>query len=123
MRRRYRCHAPCILAQALFFKFTGAPEAVHIFTTLGAEPFGRYALGIVELLTAIALLVPASRAVGALVASGLMVGAIGSHLGPLGIDVQGDGGTLFALAIVTLCCSTIALVIHRRELPLIGKRL
>ena len=30
-----------ILLQTLFFKFTGAAESVYIFSTLGAEPWGR----------------------------------------------------------------------------------
>ena len=30
-----------ILVQTLFFKFTGAEESVYIFTTVGAEPWGR----------------------------------------------------------------------------------
>ncbi|MCB9897985.1 MAG: DoxX family protein [Planctomycetes bacterium] len=118
-----RLVAAGILGQTLFFKFSGAPEAVFIFTTLGVEPWGRLALGVVELLTAIALLVPATRAAGALVAVGLMLGAIASHLGPLGIEVQGDGGTLFTLAVVTLLCAGFAAFVHRRELPLLGRML
>lgn len=35
-----------ILAQTLFFKFTGAEESVFIFETLGVEPWGRYAAGV-----------------------------------------------------------------------------
>ena len=118
-----RLVAAAILGQTLFFKFSGAPEAVHIFTTLGVEPFGRIGLGIVELLTAIALLLPATRALGAVTTVGLMVGAIGSHLGPLGIEVQGDGGTLFVLAIVTLAAGLVASFTYRRELPIVGERL
>ena len=38
-----------ILLQTLFFKFTGAPESVYIFETLGQEPIGRIGSGIVEL--------------------------------------------------------------------------
>lgn len=34
-----------ILLQTLFFKFTGAKESVYIFTTLGAEPWGRIGSG------------------------------------------------------------------------------
>ena len=117
-----RLVAAAILAQTLFFKFTGAPEAVHIFTTLGVEPFGRIGLGVVELLTAIALLVPRTRALASLATVGLMVGAVGSHLGPLGIDVQGDGGSLFALALVPLAAGATATYLHRRELPLLGER-
>ena len=38
-----RLLAAFILGQTLFFKFTGAPESIHIFETLGAEPAGRKA--------------------------------------------------------------------------------
>jgi hypothetical protein len=31
--------AAVIMGQTLFFKFSGAPEPVYIFTTLGAEPY------------------------------------------------------------------------------------
>ena len=41
-----------ILVQTLFFKFTGAPESVYIFTKVGAEPWGRIASGIIELIAA-----------------------------------------------------------------------
>ena len=44
-----------ILGQTLFFKFTGAPEAVALFEQLGAEPFGRFATGMLELLTVVLL--------------------------------------------------------------------
>jgi hypothetical protein len=47
-----------------------------------------------------------------------MGGAIASHLGPLGIEVQDDGGTLFFLAIITFACCGIALVLHWKDVPL-----
>jgi putative oxidoreductase len=50
-----------ILLQSLYFKFSGHPEAVHIFSTLGVEPWGRYILGGIELITGIALLVPKTK--------------------------------------------------------------
>jgi putative oxidoreductase len=118
-----RLAAAVILAQTLFFKFTGAPEAVYIFETLGVEPFGRIGLGIVELIAAVTLLLPATRAAASALTVGLMLGAIGSHLGPLGIEVQGDGGALFAMAIVTLLAGLTGLVVYRRELPILGSRL
>ena len=37
-----------ILAQTLFFKFTGAEESKYIFSTLGIEPWGRIGTGIAE---------------------------------------------------------------------------
>ena len=33
--------AAVILAQTLYFKFTGAAESRHIFAALGVEPWGR----------------------------------------------------------------------------------
>jgi len=110
-----------ILGQSLFFKFTGAPEAVYIFERLGVEPWGRYATGIVELVTVVFLLIPRTAGVGALLAIGLMVGAVGSHLTVLGINVQGDGGTLFGMAIVTLIAAVIVARIRRKEIPFFRK--
>ena len=112
--------AAVILGQSLFFKFTSAPEAIHIFERLGVEPWGRYATGSVELATVILLLVPRTAGVGALLAIGLMVGAVGSHLTVLGINVQGDGGTLFGMAIVTLIAAVIVARIRRKEIPILG---
>jgi len=45
-----RVIAAIILLQTLFFKFTGAPESVYIFTRVGAEPWGRIGSGVVELI-------------------------------------------------------------------------
>jgi len=96
-----------ILLQTLFFKFTGAPESVWIFTQLGVEPWGRYLSGAMELLAAVLILWPRTTPFGAVLACGLMVGAILSHFTKLGIVVQNDGGLLFGLAIVTLACSAV----------------
>ena len=110
-----------ILLQTLFFKFTGAPESVYIFSTLGMEPVGRVASGIAELIASILLLTPATVALGAILSLAVMSGAIVSHLTVLGIAVQGDGGLLFALAVVVFISSAIVLVIRRAELPYIGR--
>lgn len=112
-----------ILLQTLFFKFTGAEESIQLFTQLGAEPWGRYASGIAELIASVLLLLPATTAIGALLALGMMVGAIMSHLTVLGIEVSGDGGLLFAMACVVLVCSAIVAVLHRRQIPVVGSRL
>lgn len=111
-----------ILLQTLFFKFTAAPESVYIFTTLGLEPVGRIGSGVAELIAAVLLLVPATAALGALLALGVIAGAIGSHLTVLGIEVQGDGGLLFGLAVVVFVGSLVVLWLRRAELPIVGKR-
>lgn len=37
-----RLAAATIMLQTLYVKFTGAPESICIFSTLGSEPRGRY---------------------------------------------------------------------------------
>lgn len=105
-----------ILLQTLFFKFSAAPESVYIFETLGLEPWGRIGSGIAELAAAVLLLVPSTRVCGALLALGVMAGALGAHVTQLGIEVQGDGGLLFALAVTVTLCSLLLLWLHRDEL-------
>lgn len=104
-----------ILLQTLFYKFTGTPESVHIFSTLGAEPYGRIGLGIIELLVAILLLIPKTAVYGAIACLFIMAGAIISHLFILGIEVSDDGGTLFSLACVTFVFSGLFLIIRKKS--------
>ena len=118
-----RIVAAAILLQTLYFKFTAAPESVYIFTKVGAEPYGRIGSGIVELIAAILLLTPRYNWLGSLLAMGVMAGAILSHLTILGIEVQGDKGLLFALALTVFLATAINLYLHRVEIPIIGSRL
>jgi len=115
-----RAVAALILLQTLYFKFSGAPESVYIFTKVGAEPVGRIGSGIVELLAAVFLFVPRFNWLGAGLAAGVMAGAIGSHLTVLGIEVMGDGGLLFSLACVVFACAMFILWVRKSELPIIG---
>jgi putative oxidoreductase len=110
-----------ILLQTLFFKFTAADESVYIFTTLGMEPWGRIGSGVAELVAAALLLYPSTAAIGATVAMGVMAGAIVSHLMVLGIEVKGDGGLLFGLALTVFAASAIVLIIRRSQLPILGR--
>jgi uncharacterized membrane protein YphA (DoxX/SURF4 family) len=111
-----RILAAVILLQTLFFKFTGAPESVYIFSQLGLEPWGRIGTGIVELVASALLLIPATTAWGALLAVALMAGAIFFHITKLGISVQQDGGQLFIYAVLVLISSTVLLVIYRNDI-------
>lgn len=108
-----------ILLQTLFFKFTAAPESVYIFETLGLEPHGRIASGVAELIAAVLLLIPRTTWIGAIIGLGVISGAIVSHLTQLGIEVQGDGGLLFYLALIVLFCCLLLLWICRKEIPLL----
>ncbi len=123
-----RLAAAAIMLQTLFFKFTAAPESVFIFSEVGKfahlpfmEPWGRIGTGVGELIASILLLVPVASWLGALLALGIMGGAIASHAFILGINVQGDNGSLFALAVVVSICSVAVLFLGRRNIPVLGK--
>lgn len=109
--------AALILLQTLYFKFGAAPESVYIFTKVGIEPWGRIGSGVAELIAGLLLLWPAFAWVGAGIALGVMAGAIMTHLTILGIEVQGDGGYLFFLALI-VAISSIYVLIMDREKPL-----
>ena len=104
-----------VFIQSLFFKFSGSYETDHIFGVLGEWSgiewfgiYGGYLIGIAELIASI-LLFTRFHGLGAVMAAGIMSGAIFFHLfTPLGIqmpefDAMGkiigyDGGLLFGMA-------------------------
>ena len=108
-----------ILLQTLFFKFTAAEESVYIFTTLGIEPVGRIGSGVAELIAAVLVLLPSTIGIGAALALGVIAGALMSHLTILGIEIKGDGGTLFYLALVVFIGSAWLAWKHRKEIPIV----
>ena len=72
-----------------------------------------------ELIAAILLLIPATVPYGAILALGVISGAIAGHLTKLGIALPAvdDHGELFALAVVVFVCSAIVLFMHRQQVP------
>src|SRR5438876_207636 len=131
-----RIVAAIILLQTLFFKFTAAPESVYIFTKLGTfihgyvpsppvstvEVWGRIGSGVMELIAGVLLLTPRFVWAGAVLAMAATGGAIVSHLTFLSIEVQGDKGLLFLLAIAVFVTTATALFVHRMQLPVFGER-
>ena len=127
-----------VFIQSLFFKFSGSQETVIIFNTIGdwmagtgvlsaiAEPFrnyGGWVIGGAELVASILLFVPKTRIWGALMAFGIMSGAIFFHLfTPLGVDravdAMGntDGGVLFFMACGVWIASAITIYLNRAVL-------
>lgn len=113
-----------VFIQSLFFKFTDSPETQYIFGTLEAWGtslgwpglfahdgiFSQYVVGSGELIASALLLAGLAKrfatlqVLGALLALGVISGALFFHLfTPLGISVLNadgtrDGGELFALA-------------------------
>jgi uncharacterized membrane protein YphA (DoxX/SURF4 family) len=113
-----------VFVQSLFFKFTGAPESIYIFSTLRDwsgiglfEPAGRWIIGLSELTASILLFAPRARIFGAALAIGIMTGAIFLHLfSPIGIVILGDGGELFTLACGVWISGWVILFLSRDEI-------
>ncbi len=115
--------AAIILLQTLWFKFSGAEESVYIFSKLGVEPLGRIGSGVIELIAGILLLTSRFNWLGALIGLGTMAGAIVSHLAILGIEILGDGGQLFGLAVITFVCCKIVLALNWQKVLYLFKNL
>jgi hypothetical protein len=78
---------------------------------------------VAELVAAVLLLYPPTAAIGGLLAMSVMIGAVASHLVILGIEVRGDGGLLFALALIVLLAGAIVAALRRQQLFDLGRQL
>jgi len=145
-----------VFLSSLPYKFTGHPDTQHIFGTIGlwiqdslnvtlGQWFvanGAVAVGLVELLAALILLLPVllwaakklniieqapSRALihtaGGLLSAAVMSGAVFFHLAtPLGVEVLhngvSDGGSLFYAAVSILILGLLLAVLNNRQAKL-----
>ena len=102
-----------ILVAVAFFaaggaKIYGAPMLVEQFEAIGLGQWFRYLTGGLEAIGAILVLSPGLAAFGGLLLSGIMVGAIITHLGVIG------GSPLPAFALLAL--SAVVAYAHREQL-------
>ena len=116
-----RLFTAVIFTQTLYFKFTGHPDSVEIFSALNIEPGGRILIGILELVSAILILVPGTVVYGAMLAWGIMTGAIIGHCTEIGFE--GDLLSLFLLGLAVWVCAAALLVLHREQLPFLSRML
>lgn len=105
-----------IMLWASLPKLMGAEMSISLFEKLGVEPWGRYGTGIMELLGAILLLIPATVVIGAMIVIVVMVGAIGAHFIALGFEGQMMMMTMLATA--NLVISLVIAWLYRRQLSL-----
>lgn len=112
-----RLVAAAILVPVASMKLLGRPADVALFAHLGMEPTGRLLIGAIELLAGFLLLTPYAAS-GALLAVGVMLGAIIAHATFLGFDLR-HGWMLLAV----FGCSLGVLIARRGDLPLIGRTL
>ncbi|MCB1214306.1 MAG: DoxX family protein [Deltaproteobacteria bacterium] len=110
-----------ILGGAAYGKLSSQATDVFIFQKLQMEPAGRFLIGTLEALTVFLILIPRLSALGASLAIAIMLGALLAHLGPLGFEVQGDGGKHIVMLGLVLISSLILAWIRRSSLPLIGR--
>ena len=116
-----RLVAAVIMLQTLYFKFSGHPQSVHLFTILGMEPWGRIGTGVLELIASLLILYPRTTGYGALLGMGLMGGAIFFHLTKLGIIFDGDA-VLFTYAVITfISCALLTFFYRKALIKLVGR--
>lgn len=120
----FKVIAVTIMLQTLFFKFSAAEQSVELFTKIAGEneAYARIGTGIIELIASILLFIPRTIWLGALLATGVMSGAIMGHLTKLGISHNNDGGLLFASAIFIFLIGILHLYKERKNIPIFGKK-
>lgn len=91
-----------IFLQALYFKITGSANMVTLFSTMKLEPWGRYFVGILELMVVILILIPATVLYGAVLSFLLLIPALILHLTTFGIVIDNDKGLSFGLNLAAL---------------------
>lgn len=133
-----------VFVQSLFFKFSNSFETQHIFVTIGQwmlgvgplqfaavdfTAYGGYAIGTIELIASVLILLRPTQALGALITVAVISGAIFFHLfTSLGISVvinelgERDGGHLFAMAVLVWLSSLAILWMRRHDLQAIHAR-
>lgn len=88
-------------------------EPKALFEQIGGTPM-MMLTGVMELVAAALILVPKTKVYGAILALGVMGGAIVSHL----VVLENDD--MLPAAIGLFVAAGVLLIVHRRELPLIG---
>ena len=112
----FRIIVATLLIQTLRFKFTAHPDSVYIFSKIGLEPIGRIGIGILELISAILILLPKTSWLGAILSLGIISGAILMHLTILGIEVNNDNGLLFFMAVLIFILSPLITWYERKKI-------
>ena len=98
-------------AENIVFATIAERSSISLF-----EPLIRMLTGVAEVGTAILILIPRTRLLGALAGLGVLAGAIGFHLSPwLGINVPGIGHGLFFTALgLTVLTATLFVLLKKQ---------
>ena len=91
------------MGQTLYFKFSGHPGSVQLFTELGLEPQRQIIIGTLELAACVLLLIPSSVTFGAILGSALMTGAFIGHFTVLGWEGESFSSGILAVVVYATC--------------------
>lgn len=105
-----------VLLQNVYFKISGSAEWIFLFEVIGMEPWGRFITAGLELIAGLLLLIPYGAWLGALLGISTLSTAIFFHLTTLGVEVRGDGGSLFYLAVVVFISCVVILILRRKQM-------
>lgn len=98
-------------AENIIFATIAEKSGISLF-----EPVIRMLTGVAEIATALLVLMPRTRLLGALAGLGVLVGAIGFHLSPwLGISVPGMGHSLFFMALGLTALTAILFILLKKQ--------
>lgn len=102
-------------------KFVEDTQTSALFAQIDMEPGGRYVVGVIEFVAAVLLLIPGLAAWGAILAWGVMSGALIAHATALGLGdpVPFLGIPLGVLAMFNWLATSTIIVIHRRDIGFI----
>ncbi len=109
-----RLIAALLMLQTLYFKFSAHPQSVKLFTKIGMEPWGRIAVGIVELIASAMILYYPMTWVGSILGIGLMLGAIYFHFTKIGIYFNGDPLLFIYAVIILVNCSGLVYLLRQK---------
>lgn len=108
-----------ILLMAGVMKITGRTETMLLFQKLDFDPEGRILVGVLEIVAAVLLLVPQSVIWGAVLAWGIMTGALIAHFTRLGFS--GDFGKLGYMALAIWIGSILVVFLRRHQSRALGR--
>lgn len=105
-----------ILLMTGIVKFT--PQADDLVAALDVSRFAVMAIGIIEIATAVLIVLPKTTIIGAGMTIVTMLGALGAHfVGPLGTSSDDPVGSMWPMAVVVLLAAITSLVLHLKQRP------
>jgi len=98
-------------AENIVFETIAENSGISLF-----EPVIRMLTGVAEITTALLILIPRTRLLGAFAGLGVLAGAIGFHISPwLGINVPGIGHGLFFVALGLTALTAILFILLKKQ--------